>query len=95
MNNSFHLKTCSFTFYPDFFGYVEKRLDKKVQVNFKIYDVASWNTITINILPDISTSKTNQRMKLGQLIEYDVGNYVENRTGRLVPGLFCLLKSFK
>ena len=56
---------------------------------------AGTQTITINILPDISTSKTNQRMKLGQLIEYDVGSYVENRTGRLVPGLFCLLKSFK
>ena len=51
--------------------------------------------ITIQILAKISSNKDNQRMKLGQLIEYYVGNYVENRTGRLVPGLFCLLKSFK
>ena len=31
-------------------------------------------TITINILPDISKRKTSQRMLLIQLIEYDVRN---------------------
>ena len=35
---------------------------------------AGAQTITINILPDISKCKSNQRMKLGQLIEYDVRN---------------------
>ena len=33
-------------------------------------------TITINILPDISKSKDNQTMKFGQLIEYNVRNIV-------------------
>ena len=33
-------------------------------------------TITINILPDISKSKDNQTMKFGQLIEYNVKNIV-------------------
>ena len=31
-------------------------------------------TITINILPDISKSKDNQNVKFGQLIEYNVRN---------------------
>ena len=30
------------------FGYVEKRLDKKAMVNFKIYDVADWATNNYN-----------------------------------------------
>ena len=28
-------------FYSDYFGYVEKRLDKKAMVNFKIYGVTN------------------------------------------------------
>ena len=28
--------------FPDFFGHVEKWLDKKAKVNFKIYDVINW-----------------------------------------------------
>ena len=31
------------------FGYVEKRLDKKAMVNFKIYDVTDWATNNYNI----------------------------------------------
>ena len=31
-------------FYPDNFGYAGKRLDKKAEVNFKIYDVPNWDT---------------------------------------------------
>ena len=30
--------------------------------------------ITINILPDISRNKSNQTMKFGQLIEYNMKN---------------------
>ena len=33
-----------FTFLSWLFGYVEKRLDKKAMVNFKIYDVKDWTT---------------------------------------------------
>ena len=32
------------TFFSSLFGYVEKRLDKKAMVNFKIYDVTDWTT---------------------------------------------------
>ena len=31
-------------------------------------------TITLNILPDISKSKSNQTMEFGQLIEYNMKN---------------------
>ena len=33
-----------FTFQSCFFGYVEKQLDKKVMVDFRIYDVTDWTT---------------------------------------------------
>ena len=49
-----------FTFLPLHFGHVEKRLDQKDKVNFKIYDVTA-----IHILPNISRSKDNQTMKFG------------------------------
>ena len=33
-----------FKFLSDFFNHVGKRLDKKVKVNVKIYDVINWTT---------------------------------------------------
>ena len=40
-----------FKFLSWIFGYVEKRLDKKVKVNFKIYDVTDWtNNYNTNII---------------------------------------------
>ena len=49
-------------------GYIEKRLDKKALVNFKIYDVTDWTKIiTIHILSNFSRSKDNKTMKFGQL----------------------------
>ena len=33
-----------FTFLFRLFGHVEKQLDNKVMVNFKIYDVIDWTT---------------------------------------------------
>ena len=54
-------------------------------------------TTTIKILPNISKSKGNQKMKFGQLIEYSVRNiflqnHAENEAGRLVPDLFLFFK---
>ena len=57
----------------------------------------------MHILPNISQSKDNQTMKLGQLIEYNMKheifffrNHAENEAGRLVPVIFSFLKkSFK
>ena len=64
-------------FSPDFFAIVGKRFDKKGKVNFKIYDVTTWlknNYNTQYTIPNISLSKSNQAMKLGQLIEYNNKN---------------------
>ena len=55
-------------------------------------------TIAINILSSISESKSNQAVKLGQLIQYNKRNvfffksYAENEAGRLVPDLFLFFK---
>ena len=54
-------------------------------------------TIAIHILPNISQSKGNQRMKFGQLLEHDKRNTFlqklgEIEAGRLVPDLFLFFK---
>ena len=54
-------------------------------------------TIAINILANISQSKGNQAMKVGQSIEYNTEifffkNYAENETGRLIPDLFLFFE---
>ena len=48
------------------FGYVEKRLDKKVDVNFKIYDVTDWATNNYNIY--FSISKEVKATRNGNLV---------------------------
>ena len=64
-----------FTFLSWLFGYAEKRLDKKAMVNLKIYDVKDWAINNCNTyIPNISRSKGNQAMKIGQLIKYSVIN---------------------
>ena len=37
-----------FNFLPDFFGQVGKCFDKKAMVDFKIYDVTTWETNNYN-----------------------------------------------
>ena len=54
-------------------------------------------TITIHILSNISRSKDNQTMKLGQVIEYNkriffFKDQAENEAGRPVPDLFLFFK---
>ena len=56
--------------------------------------------ITLQILSNISRSKVNQAMKLGQLIEHNERNiFFKNRTenyaGILVPELFFLKALYK
>ena len=51
-------------FCPNFFGHVGKRLDKEIKKQI----------ITINILPNISISKVNQRIRFNQLIAYSMRN---------------------
>ena len=50
---------------------LKKRLDQKDKVNFKIHDVTAWVTNNHNKhIAQYLTKKSNQAMKLGQLIEY-------------------------
>ena len=52
-------------------------------------------TIALQILPNISWSKGNQTIKVGQLIEYNktffFKIYAENKAGWLVPDLLCMI----
>ena len=54
-------------------------------------------TIAIHVLSNISQSRGNQTMKVGQLIEYNkrnifFKNYVENKAGRLVLEFFLFFE---
>ena len=44
-----HLRSSIFFFLFSPFGPVEKRLDMKAMINFKIYDVKNWETNNYNI----------------------------------------------
>ena len=65
-----------FTFFFSFFGFVEKRLDKKAVINFKTYEVTDWTAnnynIHINQYRKITRNKDHQATKFGQLIKYSV-----------------------
>ena len=60
-----------FTFLFWLFAYVEKRLDEKAMVNFKIYDAKQWTTNNYNTH---ITQYLNQTMKFDQLIKQIVKN---------------------
>ena len=56
-------------------------------------------TIAIHILPNILTSKCNQTMKLGQLIEYNIRNIFLEKSnakcgGETIPGHFSKKSKF-
>ena len=58
-----------FKFLSWYFGHLAKRF------NFKFYGVTTWlKKIVILMLPNISRSKGNQKMKFGQIIEYNMRN---------------------
>ena len=81
-------------FYPDFFGHVGKRLDKKPKVNLKIYNVAIWLTNNYHThIAQYLRSKGYQTMKFGQLMEYNMRklfleNHTQNVAEKLVPDSF-------
>ena len=67
----------------DFFGQVEKQLDKKANGNFKIYDVINWEINNCAISPEVNANR-----QIGQLIEYNMRNILpknHNRFVNLVP----------
>ena len=76
----FHLKSCFCSqyilrFFHDFLVIQKKRLDQKDKVNFKMHDVKGCLTKNCNThIANILGSKSNQAMKLGQLIDYKKRN---------------------
>ena len=59
-----------FTLLSWHFGYVEKRIDKKLRSISKLMTSQTGQQInTIHILPNISRSESNQPVKFGQLIK--------------------------
>ena len=71
------------------FGYVKKQLDKKANINFKIYDIPDWtiNNYNTNIGQYLKKEGQSGR-ELGQLIEYSM----ENIFLQQVPDFFLLFK---
>ena len=64
-----------FTFMSKLFGYLEKRLDKKDIVNFKIYDITDWTTNNHNTrIAQYLKKRNNQTKKFGQLIKCNMSN---------------------
>ena len=66
MKNAFHftLKACLvvkiFKFLSSLFGHVEKWLDQKDKINFKIYDITTWLANDCNIHFDQYLKKHRQ-----------------------------------
>ena len=84
-----------FKFLPWVSDHVEKWLDLKDKVDFKIYDIITWDTNNCNteILLNISRREGKQTMKFGQLIEYDTINIFLGKPctkcgGEIIPRAF-------
>ena len=81
-----------FKFLSWFFGHVEKRLDLKNKVSFKIYDFTTRDTNNCNT-HIVQYLKGNQAIKFGQLAEYDTKNIFLERSytkcdGETIPRPF-------
>ena len=80
MKNAFHFTLKAlfvlemFNFLSWLFGLDEIQLDYKDNINFKIYDVTTYESIAIHMLNNISRITGNQTRKFGQLIEYNMRN---------------------
>ena len=75
----------------------KKRLDQKRKINFKIYNGTDCLTNNYSLHVAQYLTKGNQKMKLGQLIEYDkksifLQESCRKQAGRLAPGLFLFFK---
>ena len=95
MKNAFYfmLKAFSvlviFKFLSWLFGYVEKPLDKKTMVNFKVYEVTNWTANDYNThIAQYLKSKGDQTIK--QLTEYNMRNIFLEKSYTKCGGETCL-----
>ena len=86
-------------FCPDFLVMQKNSLMRKLRFISKFLTSQSGQKIiTIHILPNISSSKANQTMKFGHLVNCKVRNiflkklYKEDQFQRLVPDLFFIFE---
>ena len=83
-----------FKFMSRHFGHRKNSLIRKIRSTSKFMTPhPGLQTIPVQILPNISQCKGNQKMKFGQLIEHNkrnifFKNHAEYEVGRLVPGHF-------
>ena len=81
-----------FKFLSSLFGHVAKRLNQKDKAISKLMtSQPEKQTIAMHILPIMIRSKDNQKMKLGQLIEYDTRNIFlepDTKCGEIIPRYF-------
>ena len=83
-----------FKFLSWYFDYLDKQLDSKDKFNLKFCGAKfERQAITINTLPNMARSKSNQTMKFGQLIVYNMTNiFLEKsytkRGGETISRLF-------
>ena len=82
-----------------FWSYRKNGLIRKIKLISKfITSQPGQQKVAIYILPNISRSKSNQKMKLSQLIEYSKRNIFlpelcTNEAGRLAPDLTLFFKN--
>ena len=64
---------------------MEKRLDKKAKIKFKIHDITDWITNNYNThIAQISRNKVNQTIKFGQLKEiFSLKTHPQNAVEKL------------
>ena len=88
-----------FSFLFKLFGYVEKRVDKKAWLILK-FMTSQTEQETIHIFPNISRSKDNKKMKIVQLIEYNMRKHflkyhAQNEVEKLVLDPFIILSLYQ
>ena len=67
-----HIKIYKFLFW--LFVHLQKQLDRRDLVGFKISDITTWLTNNCNTLPSISRTRGYQTIQFIQLIEYNLRN---------------------
>ena len=76
-------------------GHIRNGLLRKISLISKFMSQPGRQTIAIQILPNISKCKSNQTMKFGQLIKYNIfflKIYTQNVVERLLPDPFLKIK---
>ena len=61
-------------FCPDFFGYIWKRMEDKAKVNFKIYNIISWETTNTQYIAQYIKRQRQSDNEIWSVREYNMRN---------------------